>query len=98
MAGLIVGFPFDTSECNIQSWGNYLRLKWLCTLFTILPCIAKVRFQDPTMAGRYHSTLHAIATIIREERFIGLYKGITSPLVRPLCVHNFQSKRVNYSI
>ena len=36
------------------------------------------------MAARYHSTSHAIATIIREERFIGLYKGITSPLVSRL--------------
>ncbi|KAF8638409.1 hypothetical protein AX17_002234 [Amanita inopinata Kibby_2008] len=40
----------------------------------------KVRFQSPLIAGKYHSTFHAVATIIREERFIGLYKGITSPL------------------
>ncbi|KIM39611.1 hypothetical protein M413DRAFT_193953 [Hebeloma cylindrosporum] len=40
----------------------------------------KVRFQSPAIAGKYHSTFHAIATIIREERFVGLYKGITSPL------------------
>jgi len=40
----------------------------------------KVRFQSPAIAGKYHSTFHAITTIIREERFIGLYKGITSPL------------------
>ena len=41
----------------------------------------KVRFQSPAIARKYHSTFHAITTIIREERFIGLYKGITSPLV-----------------
>ncbi|KDR80921.1 hypothetical protein GALMADRAFT_153318 [Galerina marginata CBS 339.88] len=40
----------------------------------------KVRFQSPAIAGKYHSTFNAITTIIREERFIGLYKGITSPL------------------
>ncbi|RDB18575.1 Mitochondrial basic amino acids transporter [Hypsizygus marmoreus] len=40
----------------------------------------KVRFQNPTTAAKYHSTLHAVATIVREEKFIGLYKGITSPL------------------
>ncbi|KAJ3487069.1 hypothetical protein NLJ89_g11751 [Agrocybe chaxingu] len=40
----------------------------------------KVRFQNPSVSGRYHSTLHAIFTIVREERFIGLFKGITSPL------------------
>ncbi|KAF9012871.1 mitochondrial carrier [Hymenopellis radicata] len=40
----------------------------------------KVRFQDPTMRGKYSSTMNALGTIIKEERFIGLYKGITSPL------------------
>ncbi|EDR13874.1 uncharacterized protein LACBIDRAFT_230077, partial [Laccaria bicolor S238N-H82] len=40
----------------------------------------KVRFQSPAIASKYTSTFQAIATIIREERFIGLYKGITSPL------------------
>jgi solute carrier family 25 carnitine/acylcarnitine transporter 20/29 len=42
----------------------------------------KVRFQNPETAQKYGSTLHAIATIIREEKFIGLYKGVTSLLVR----------------
>ncbi|KAF8815430.1 carnitine/acyl carnitine carrier [Phlegmacium glaucopus] len=40
----------------------------------------KVRFQNPVVASKYHSTIHAITTIVREERFIGLYKGIMSPL------------------
>ncbi|KAK0501837.1 carnitine/acyl carnitine carrier [Armillaria luteobubalina] len=40
----------------------------------------KVRFQNPEMTGKYRSTMHALGTIIKEERFIGLYKGITSPL------------------
>ncbi|KAF6758158.1 carnitine/acyl carnitine carrier [Ephemerocybe angulata] len=40
----------------------------------------KVRFQSPTIAGRYSSTWNALATIVREERFFGLYKGIMSPL------------------
>jgi len=40
-----------------------------------------VRFQSPTIASKYSSTWNALGTIIREERFFGLYKGITSPLV-----------------
>ncbi|KAF4610872.1 hypothetical protein D9613_007212 [Agrocybe pediades] len=40
----------------------------------------KVRFQNPEISSRYRSTFQAITTIVREERFIGLYKGITSPL------------------
>ncbi|KII86045.1 hypothetical protein PLICRDRAFT_178337 [Plicaturopsis crispa FD-325 SS-3] len=53
MAGLVVGFPFDT---------------------------VKVRFQSPQVSQKYRSTAQALATIVREERFLGLYKGITSPL------------------
>ena len=41
----------------------------------------KVRFQNPAVASRYHSTIHAITSIVREERFVGLYKGIMAPLV-----------------
>ncbi|PPQ95978.1 hypothetical protein CVT26_016194 [Gymnopilus dilepis] len=40
----------------------------------------KVRFQSPEIASKYRSTFHAVTTIIREERFVGLYKGIASPL------------------
>jgi len=40
----------------------------------------KVRFQNPDIASKYKSTLHAITTIIKEEKISGLYKGITSPL------------------
>ncbi|KAF9068381.1 mitochondrial carrier [Rhodocollybia butyracea] len=40
----------------------------------------KVRFQNPQFAQRYSSTINAFTTIIREEKFAGLFKGITSPL------------------
>ncbi|ETW78837.1 mitochondrial carrier protein [Heterobasidion irregulare TC 32-1] len=41
----------------------------------------KVRFQNPSVSGKYNqSTFHALATIVREERFLGLFKGITAPL------------------
>src|SRR5436190_23537747 len=51
------------------------------SLFLDVPPIVKVRFQSPQIAHRYKSTLHALTTILREERFIGLYKGISSPMV-----------------
>jgi len=42
----------------------------------------KVRFQSPQWNERYNrGTFNALATIVREERFSGLYKGVTSPLV-----------------
>ncbi|KAJ4000329.1 carnitine/acyl carnitine carrier [Lentinula boryana] len=40
----------------------------------------KVRFQNPEFAQRYSSTMNAFTTIVREEKFVGLFKGITSPL------------------
>lgn len=40
----------------------------------------KVRLQHPDLSSRYHSVSHAFATIIKEERFSGLFKGIASPL------------------
>ncbi|KAJ3837660.1 carnitine/acyl carnitine carrier [Lentinula raphanica] len=40
----------------------------------------KVRFQSPEFAQRYSSTTNAFTTIVREEKFVGLFKGITSPL------------------
>ncbi|KAF8075243.1 carnitine/acyl carnitine carrier [Lyophyllum atratum] len=40
----------------------------------------KVRFQNPETACKYRSTFHAVAKIVREEKFVGLYKGISSPL------------------
>lgn len=42
----------------------------------------KVRFQDPNTSARYSGTFNAVSTIMREERFSGLYKGIMSPMVR----------------
>ncbi|KDQ61793.1 hypothetical protein JAAARDRAFT_522497 [Jaapia argillacea MUCL 33604] len=40
----------------------------------------KVRFQNPETSAKYRTTFGAVGTIIREERFVGLYKGIGSPL------------------
>ncbi|KAF5386377.1 hypothetical protein D9757_006643 [Collybiopsis confluens] len=42
----------------------------------------KVRFQNPQFASKYSSTMNALTTIVREEKFVGLFRGITSPLVR----------------
>ncbi|KAF8722640.1 hypothetical protein AX14_009741 [Amanita brunnescens Koide BX004] len=41
----------------------------------------KVRFQSPTIARQYTSTVHAFVSIVREESLAGLFKGITSPLL-----------------
>ncbi|KAL5513443.1 hypothetical protein ACEPAH_3842 [Sanghuangporus vaninii] len=41
----------------------------------------KVRLQNPEVSSKYRSTFHAFSTVIREERFRGLYKGIASPML-----------------
>ncbi|KAJ7623582.1 carnitine/acyl carnitine carrier [Roridomyces roridus] len=42
----------------------------------------KVRLQTPELAKMYKgSTARAITTIVQEERLVGLYKGISSPLL-----------------
>lgn len=75
IAGLVVGYPFDT--------GLSSPVRVVVANVLILATV-KVRFQDPNMQGKYRSTVHALGTIIKEERFVGLYKGITSPVV---CLH-----------
>ncbi|KAH9958833.1 mitochondrial carrier domain-containing protein [Russula dissimulans] len=40
----------------------------------------KYRFQNPSSNVQYRSTFHALASITREERLRGLFKGISSPL------------------
>jgi hypothetical protein len=60
------------------------------------PHKVKVRFQNPEIAGKYSSTFHAITTIIKEERFIGLFKGINSPLVLALCKMAIQAPLIRY--
>ncbi|KIK91385.1 hypothetical protein PAXRUDRAFT_149611 [Paxillus rubicundulus Ve08.2h10] len=40
----------------------------------------KVRFQNPAIYSKYKSTFNAFSTIVREERFHGLYKGVVAPL------------------
>ncbi|KAK2467362.1 hypothetical protein APHAL10511_000597 [Amanita phalloides] len=62
IAGLVVGYPFDT---------------------------VKVRFQNPILASRYTSNFHAFVSIIREEGFMGLFKGITSPLATTALSNGF---------
>ncbi|KAG6865645.1 hypothetical protein C0991_000564 [Blastosporella zonata] len=72
ITGLVVGFPLDTGMGPDPSARKHRAL---------ISCQVKVRFQNPETAIKYRTTAHAISTIIREEKFGGLYKGITSPLV-----------------
>ena len=52
---------------------------WILT--GVFMITVKVRFQDPNTSARYSGTFNALTTIVSEERFSGLYKGIMSPMV-----------------
>ncbi|SAM09458.1 hypothetical protein [Absidia glauca] len=39
----------------------------------------KVRLQSRELASRYKGTWHCFVTIIKQEKFLGLYKGMASP-------------------
>ena len=73
MAAVVVGYPFDTGAyvCSARA-----------DCFGLISDAVKVRFQNPHIASKYRSTLHAFFTIVREERVRGLFRGITAPLVR----------------
>jgi len=41
----------------------------------------RVRLQNPETAPRYRGMVHAFSSILKEEKFTGLFKGMTSPLL-----------------
>ncbi|KZV67058.1 mitochondrial carrier [Peniophora sp. CONT] len=49
----------------------------------------KVRFQNPSTAGKYSSTFHALTTIVREEGPRGLFKGMASPMASAPILNGF---------
>ena len=81
VSGLVVGFPFDTGELNPIQISRSSLVHIVITINHPTLNQVKYRFQNPSLGVRYHSTLHALVTIMREERLHGLYKDISSPLV-----------------
>lgn len=75
MAALTVGQPFDTGWFARTPFHPF----WILT--GVFMTTVKVRFQDPNTSARYSGTFNALTTIVSEERFSGLYKGIMSPMV-----------------
>ncbi|KAG2359210.1 mitochondrial carrier domain-containing protein [Suillus spraguei] len=80
IAGTTAGRKFAVVNLNGHRF-NDLSFPGIVGLLIAHPFdTVKVRLQNPDLSSRYHSVSHAFATIIKEERFSGLYKGIASPL------------------
>lgn len=66
---------------SVSANGTLCRSYVIANIFH-LRIVVKVRLQNPEFASRYNSVWHAFTTIVRKERVHGLFRGITSPLVR----------------
>lgn len=69
IASVVVGHPFDTVKTRLQAQAPVGPTQ------PLLPGV-------PLLAIHYTGTLNAFGRIVREERVVGLYKGVLSPMVR----------------
>lgn len=81
IASLLAGHPFDTIKTRLQaqsqapSSSNSDNLRHAATPSHSTPLVVQ------TTVKRYTSSLDALRRIVAEERFLGLYKGVTSPML-----------------
>jgi solute carrier family 25 carnitine/acylcarnitine transporter 20/29 len=71
IASLLAGHPFDTIKTRLQAQSPAPSHVANSTSSPLLPGIAT----------RYTSSFDALRRITSEERFSGLYKGVTSPML-----------------
>jgi len=83
--GINTTFRFGGSHCGTSLWYRFLFCVDIRYRHSPSNMAVKVRFQTPELRQKYSSTFHALSKIIKEEKFVGLYKGITSPLVFDNC-------------
>ncbi|KAI3623149.1 hypothetical protein CBS14141_003932 [Malassezia furfur] len=67
IASVVVGHPFDTVKTRLQAQAPVGPAQ------PLLPGV-------PLLAIHYTGTLNAFGRIVREERVVGLYKGVLSPM------------------
>lgn len=80
VASLVAGHPFDTIKTRLQAQSHApaLRIQHASAAVN-----ASSPLLQPTAIPTYHykSSIDALRRIIAEERFFGLYKGVTSPML-----------------
>lgn len=74
IASLLAGHPFDTIKTRLQAQSHSTSV--IPTPSSSSPLLAQ---QIPSF--RYTSAWDALRRIVAEERFVGLYKGVTSPML-----------------
>jgi solute carrier family 25 carnitine/acylcarnitine transporter 20/29 len=75
IASLLAGHPFDTIKTRLQAQ-SHSSSSVLNTSSSSAPLIPRY-----TASFHYTSSWDALRRIVAEERFIGLYKGVTSPML-----------------
>ncbi|RCH94463.1 hypothetical protein CU097_002605 [Rhizopus azygosporus] len=68
LAGLAVGHPFDT--------GLFYSYQHVVVVHTHALFLVKVRLQSRELSSRYKGTFNCFVSTIKQEKFIGLYKGM----------------------
>jgi solute carrier family 25 carnitine/acylcarnitine transporter 20/29 len=75
IASLLAGHPFDTIKTRLQAQ-SHSKSTSIQSSSSSSPLITQ---QVPSF--RYTSAWDALRRIVAEERFLGLYKGVTSPML-----------------
>ena len=70
VASVLVGHPFDTVKTRLQAQAA----RGHGPSKPLLPGV-------PLLATHYTGTLNAFGRILREERVVGLFRGVLSPMV-----------------
>ncbi|UZJ53183.1 hypothetical protein CBS101457_002503 [Exobasidium rhododendri] len=82
VASLLAGHPFDTIKTRLQAQSQAPSTSSIPDQHAhVSSSTSSSPLLSRSITTRYTSSLDALRRIIAEERFVGLYKGVTSPML-----------------